>query len=131
MKTKMTLSRVAQLLREEAELIKEGHVTDGEWIDEPEAKAKHDELLEAANCVQEFHVGDMDNAMPTGFNMFELKPCPLCGGSAEFEYTPWQEETETGDDGSGFVECKVCRITLFGYDRDDAEIRWNTRHNAQ
>ena len=34
-----------------------------------------------------------------------LLPCPVCGGIAEFEYTPWNEETETGDDGTGWVEC--------------------------
>lgn len=58
---------------------------------------------------------------------FELKPCPLCRGLAEFEYTPWDEENRTGDDGTGWIECQKCHLTLAGCDRDEAERRWNTR----
>lgn len=57
----------------------------------------------------------------------ELKPCPFCGGKAEFEYTPWDEETGTGDDGSGRVECQKCHVEMVGFDRTDAEDRWNRR----
>ena len=57
----------------------------------------------------------------------ELRPCPLCGGVAEWEYKEWNEETETGDDGTGLVECRVCGLKLFGHDREDAERRWNAR----
>ena len=68
--------------------------------------------------------------MPDIFDA-KLLPCPFCGGAAEWEYTPWNEETETGDDGTGWVECAVCHVQMTGYDRDDAEQRWNKRHNAQ
>jgi len=60
----------------------------------------------------------------------KLLPCPFCAGVAEWEYTPWNEETETGDDGTGWVECQSCHVQMTGYDRDDAEARWNKRHNA-
>ena len=59
-----------------------------------------------------------------------LLPCPFCCGEAEFEYTPWNEETETGDDGTGWIECQVCHVQMNGFDRDDAEQRWNKRHNT-
>ena len=61
----------------------------------------------------------------------KLLPCPFCAGVAEWEYTPWNEETETGDDGTGWVECQSCHVQMTGYDRDDAEARWNKRHNAK
>ena len=57
----------------------------------------------------------------------ELKPCPFCGGAAEFEYTTWNEETEEGDDGTGWIECQSCHVQMGGFDRDDAEARWNKR----
>ena len=60
----------------------------------------------------------------------KLLPCPFCAGVAEWEYTPWNEETETGDDGTGWVECQSCHVQMTGYDRDDAEARWNKRHNV-
>ena len=61
----------------------------------------------------------------------KLLPCPFCAGVAEWEYTPWNEETETGDDGTGWVECQSCHVQMTGYDRDDAEARWNKLHNAK
>ena len=56
-----------------------------------------------------------------------LLPCPLCGGSVEWEYIDWDEETQTGDDGMGYIECKSCRIKVQG-DRDQAATRWNRRY---
>lgn len=59
-----------------------------------------------------------------------LLPCPFCGGPAEFAYTPWDEESKTGDDGSGWVVCQRCQAQVSGYYRGDAERRWNTRLDA-
>jgi hypothetical protein len=61
----------------------------------------------------------------------ELRPCPLCGGVAEWEYTEWDEETETGDDGTGYIKCQNCRLELFGHDREDTEHQWNDRVQAE
>ena len=54
-------------------------------------------------------------------------PCPFCGNPAEWEYTDWDEETGTGDDGTGWVECTGCGVRMFGVDKEDAEQNWNTR----
>lgn len=56
----------------------------------------------------------------------EIKPCPFCGSLAEFEYTPWSEDDQSGDDGMGKVECIKCFASISG-DRDDAIEKWNTR----
>jgi hypothetical protein len=57
----------------------------------------------------------------------DLMPCPFCGGAAEWEYTPWDEESRSGDDGTGWVECQSCHVQMSGYDREDGEKRWNAR----
>lgn len=57
---------------------------------------------------------------------FALLPCPLCGSAVEFEYTPWNDEDQTGDDGTGTIACPKCRLELFD-DADSASTRWNTR----
>jgi len=57
----------------------------------------------------------------------ELRPCPLCGGIAEWEYAEWNEELGTGDNGTGRIKCQNCRLELFGNFRENAERRWNTR----
>jgi len=61
----------------------------------------------------------------------KLSPCPFCGDVAEWEYTEYDLETETGDDGTGHIECKGCHVKMVGYDREDTEQRWNTRHNTE
>ncbi len=55
-----------------------------------------------------------------------IKHCPFCGSPAEFEYTPWDEEDQSGDDGSGKVECIKCGASISGY-VDDAIEKWNSR----
>lgn len=60
----------------------------------------------------------------------KLLPCPFCGAQAEWEYTPWNEETESGDDGSGWVECTGCHVQMPCGCRDEADERWNMRSNA-
>lgn len=53
----------------------------------------------------------------------ELKPCPFCGGDAEFDYT------EAEDDGMGRCECMSCGVGYFD-DRDSAIKQWNKRGNG-
>jgi len=56
-----------------------------------------------------------------------LKPCPFCGGAAEFVYTPWDEATQTGDDGTGSVVCQTCNAQVFGDSTGGALEWWNRR----
>ena len=57
----------------------------------------------------------------------DLLPCPFCGVDAEWEYTPWDEDSRTGDDGSGWIECTGCHVQIpYGY-RDEAVEKWNRR----
>lgn len=58
----------------------------------------------------------------------ELKPCPFCGGEAEWEYREWNRHDETGDDGTGWARCtnRGCGAQIFD-DRDSAIERWNRR----
>lgn len=59
----------------------------------------------------------------------ELAPCPFCGGAVEWEYTQWDPETETGDDGIGCIECRRCHVRMTD-DRDAATERWNDRRGV-
>ena len=64
--------------------------------------------------------------MPNIFDT-QLLPCPFCASKAEWEYTPWNDETGEGDDGSGWIECTGCHVQMTGFDRDDTEARWDRR----
>jgi hypothetical protein len=55
-----------------------------------------------------------------------IKPCPFCGSKADFEYDPWNDEDQSGDDGSGYVECSACDASISGY-VDDVIEKWNSR----
>jgi Lar family restriction alleviation protein len=57
----------------------------------------------------------------------EIKPCPFCGGEAEFSYTPWDDDEQVGDDGTGWVVCQSCNVQIYGHTREDAIEKWNTR----
>ena len=59
--------------------------------------------------------------------MIDLKRCPFCGGMAEWEYAPLDDDSFAGDDGTGCVSCARCGIAMFGSDRERAEMRWNSR----
>ena len=59
----------------------------------------------------------------------ELSPCPFCGGAGEWEYAPRNEETDLGDDGTGWVRCIGCKVRVTGCYRGEAEAKWNTRTN--
>jgi len=62
--------------------------------------------------------------------MDELKPCPFCGGKAEWIYRDWNPDTEEGDDGCGWVKCMnpECSVEIFDCLIEDAVERWNKRH---
>ena len=53
-------------------------------------------------------------------------PCH-CGAPVEWEYTPWDDEDGSGDDGSGWVECAGCHIRAMYGCRDEAVEMWNKR----
>ena len=58
----------------------------------------------------------------------DLLPCPFCGGKAEWEYTEWDEENDTGDDGTGFIRCRECYVQVSWFtDRDGSVERWNKK----
>jgi hypothetical protein len=57
----------------------------------------------------------------------KLRSCPLCGGTAEWEYRDFDADEETGDDGTGFVKCQSCGLELFGGFQEEAENQWNVR----
>lgn len=61
------------------------------------------------------------------FNDEDIKPCPFCGSKAEWLYLPWDSETGTGDDGSGYVKCTKCGAEIFELSRDDGVKAWNNR----
>lgn len=58
---------------------------------------------------------------------FHLEPCPLCGGPVEWVYTPWNEDTQTGDDGTGYIICQHCYLEFYSDIRGEAESKWNNR----
>lgn len=59
----------------------------------------------------------------------ELAPCPFCGGPVEWEYAQWDPETEHGDDGTGYIECRRCHVRMAD-DRAAATERWNDRRGV-
>lgn len=59
--------------------------------------------------------------------MSDLKRCPFCGGMAEWEYRPLDDDSFAGDDGTGHVMCEKCGVAMFGHDREMTELRWNSR----
>lgn len=61
----------------------------------------------------------------------DLKPCPCCGGEADFKYTKSFRQRHWDDKGSASVQCTHCKIsTPFKSSEDHqlvvAEI-WNQR----
>ena len=56
----------------------------------------------------------------------KLLPC-LCGAPAEWEYTEWDDEDGSGDDGSGWVECTGRHVRVLYGCRDEAVEMWNRR----
>lgn len=66
----------------------------------------------------------------TDFLDKSLLPCPFCGSPAEWEYTSWNDEDSSGDDGSGWVECTGCYVQVPCLFRDEADERWNRRSQS-
>lgn len=60
--------------------------------------------------------------------MDELKHCPFCGSSVEWEYNPFDEITGAGDDGGGMLVCFTCNIGLHYGSLDEAVEHWNQRY---
>lgn len=57
-----------------------------------------------------------------------INNCPLCGAVVSFEYIEWNEIDETGDDGTGFIECCECHLKLDTGDGKETTIgAWNKR----
>jgi Lar family restriction alleviation protein len=51
----------------------------------------------------------------------ELKPCPFCGGRAEFYKTLVEGST------AGWVQCTNCGVNFLTKERDEAIAAWNRR----
>ena len=61
--------------------------------------------------------------------MIDLKRCPFCGGMAEWEYAPIYTDSRSSSSAVpwyGRVMCAKCRIAMFGSDREETEMSWNT-----
>jgi hypothetical protein len=64
----------------------------------------------------------------------DLKPCPFCGGAAEFGECA---DTDEQNAGGHFIACRVCGATtllVFACGDDPRPVlagRWNKRHNAR
>ena len=65
----------------------------------------------------------------------ELKPCPFCGGEAEYFELSWATTAFSGHMyASPFwqIRCKDCRATLGDFKtKQDAFDAWNTRANDE
>lgn len=57
-----------------------------------------------------------------------IKDCPFCGGKAEIDFTEYDEKTDTGNDGTAWVECINCHAKIFDY-WEFAIEKWNRRCN--
>ena len=63
----------------------------------------------------------------------DLKPCPFCGGVAEFGECA---DTDEQNAGGHFIACRVCGATtllVFACGDDPQPVlagRWNKRHNV-
>ena len=86
-----------------------------------------DEYINAANYI-------IANSIPPKHENFELKPCPFCGGAAEF----WRENESIGHGSIAplcYVKCSKCEARTKSYDKirhgDNAEYlstkAWNKR----
>jgi hypothetical protein len=59
--------------------------------------------------------------------MSDLKRCPFCGWTVEWEYAPDRDDGIVVNDKAGYVSCWRCHVTMFGHDREHTEKRWNER----
>lgn len=66
--------------------------------------------------------------------MERLKPCPFCGGEAEFKesFYGWMSIDEDGNEitgNNGVVFCRNCRIRTIETTEKDVIEAWNRRVN--
>ena len=69
--------------------------------------------------------------------MSKLKPCPFCGGKANFGTVKYQAKSDVVElnhqDVFHFVSCELCGSEnkgLVGYrDQESAQNHWNTRQS--
>lgn len=61
--------------------------------------------------------------------MMELKPCPFCGGEAEYAYMPKQKKIIFRKlDMMTYVRCNCCLATSsVKYTEENARMAWNRR----
>lgn len=57
-----------------------------------------------------------------------LLPCPFCGNRAEWEYKDLDETDLSGDDGSGWIKCTGCPVSIFSRDKEEGYEQWNKRN---
>lgn len=60
-----------------------------------------------------------------------LKRCPFCGFKVEWEYAEVGDDGFAESDGTGRVRCYRCHVSMFGYNREHTEKRWNERVDDQ
>ena len=87
--------------------------------------------MDANNALRETIVNMMKNGS------YKLKPCPFCGGDAEFDSQTFFEglDTENGRACIG-VKCKACNVVLTDHTSDEHDYfvrtfivaeKWNRR----
>lgn len=60
----------------------------------------------------------------------ELKPCPFCGGEAEYAHLKKRFSLAFGIWCPSYIRCKVCRATSsVNVTMEDARMSWNRRVN--
>ena len=42
-----------------------------------------------------------------------IKECPCCGEKVDFEHNEYNQNTDPGDDGMGWVRCGGCGLKIF------------------
>jgi hypothetical protein len=59
--------------------------------------------------------------------MTDLKRCPFCGWTVEWQYSQNGDDGFAVNDCAGRILCFRCHVSMFGYNREHTENRWNER----